>query len=204
MHVGRDHVVDHVLDLVVQVLAVEHPPALGVDDLALLVQHLVVLEDVLADLGVLALDLGLRALDLPGDHLGLDRHVLGDVEAVHDRLDRAGAEPPHQLVLQRQVEPGLARVTLPAGAAAQLVVDAAGVVPLGAEHVEPAGLDDLVGLLVAGLLPARQDLLEGLRVLLRRPPPGRGRAGAARPRRGTRGCRRAGCRCRGRPCWWPR
>ena len=148
-HVRLDDVVDHVPDLLVQVLAVEHPPALGVDDLALLVEHLVVLEDVLADLGVLPLDLGLRALDLPGDHLGLDRHVLGDVEAVHHRLDRAGPEAPHQLVLQRQVEPRLARVALPAGPAAQLVVDAAGLVPLGAEHVEPAGVDDLLGLVVA-------------------------------------------------------
>ena len=134
-----DGVVDHVADLVVQVLAVEHPAALGVDDLALLVEHLVVLEDVLADLGVLALDLGLGALDLPGDHLRLDGHVLGDVEALHDRLDRAGPEAPHQLVLQRQVEAGLARVALPAGATAQLVVDPPGLVPLGAEHVEAAG-----------------------------------------------------------------
>jgi len=30
----------------------------------------------------------------------------------------------------------------------------------------------------------------------------RGRADAARSRRGTRGCRRAGCRCLDRPCWW--
>jgi hypothetical protein len=56
-----DDVVDHVLDLLVQVLALEHLAALGVDDLRCLVQHLVVLEDVLADLEVLRLDLGLRA-----------------------------------------------------------------------------------------------------------------------------------------------
>ena len=63
----------------------------------------------------------------------------GMLKPVHDRLDRAGPEPPHQVVLQRQVEPRLARVALPAGAAAQLVVDAARLVPLGAEHVEAAG-----------------------------------------------------------------
>ena len=61
--VGGDHVVDHVADLLVQVLALEDPAALAVDDLALLVHHVVVLEDVLADLEVLLLDLGLRALD---------------------------------------------------------------------------------------------------------------------------------------------
>jgi hypothetical protein len=63
-------------------LALEDAAALGVDDLALLVHHLVVLEDVLADLEVLLLDLRLRALDGAGDHLGLDRHVVGQVERV--------------------------------------------------------------------------------------------------------------------------
>ena len=55
-------------------------------------------------------------------------------------------EPAHQLVAQGQVEPRLARVALPAGAAAQLVVDAPRLVPLGAQHVQPARLADLLGL----------------------------------------------------------
>src|SRR5205814_737196 len=50
--VGAGHVVDHVPYLLVQVFAVEYPPTLGVDHLALLVEYLVVLEDVLADLRV--------------------------------------------------------------------------------------------------------------------------------------------------------
>ena len=154
--VGADHVVDHVLHLLVQVFAVEHPLALGVDHLTLLVEHLVVLEDVLADLRVLRLDLGLRALDLAADHLRLDRYVLGDVEAVHDRLDGTGPEAPHQLVLQRQVEARLARVTLPAGPAAQLVVDTPRLVPLGAQDVQATGVDDLLALLLAQLLPLAQ------------------------------------------------
>ena len=112
-----------------------------------------------------ALDLRLRALDLPGDHLGLDGHVLRDVEAVHDRLDGAGSEAAHQLVLQRQVEAGLARVALAAGAAAELVVDAAGVVALGAQDVEPADVDDLLGLAVARLLDAGHDVLQRLLVM---------------------------------------
>ena len=51
-------------------------------------------------------------------------------------------EPPkqaHQVVLQREVELGFARVALPAGTAAQLVVDAAGLVALGADDAEAAG-----------------------------------------------------------------
>ena len=55
-------------------------------------------------------------------------------------------EQAHEVVGQRQVEAALARVALAAGATAQLVVDAARLVALGAEHVEATGLDDLVGL----------------------------------------------------------
>ena len=49
--------------LVVQVLAAEELAAPAVDDLALLVHHVVVLEEVLADVEVVAFDLLLRVLD---------------------------------------------------------------------------------------------------------------------------------------------
>ncbi len=154
-----DHAGDHVLDLLAQVLAVQDAVALGVDHLALEVHDLVVLEDVLADLEVLLLDLGLRAADGPGDHLVLDRDLVRHLQPGHDGLDHGGVEAPHQLVLQRQVEPGLTGVALAAGTAAQLVVDAAGLVALGAEHVQATGLADLVGL----GLDLGGDLLDQLR-----------------------------------------
>ena len=50
---------------VAEVLALEDLVARRVDDLALLVHDLVVLEDVLADLGVAGLDGVLRPLDRP-------------------------------------------------------------------------------------------------------------------------------------------
>ena len=114
-----------------------------VDHLALLVHHLVVLEDVLADLGVAGLDGVLGPLDGLGDHLRLDRHVVGQGLA-HHPAHGAGGEQAHQLVLERQVEAALAGVALAARTAAQLVVDPAALVALAAEHVEPAQLADLV------------------------------------------------------------
>ena len=63
------------------------------------------------------------------------------------QLIAPGGEDPHQLVLEREVEPALARVALAARAAAQLVVDAPALVALAAEHVEPAELEHLLGLL---------------------------------------------------------
>jgi hypothetical protein len=69
---GQD-VFDHFDGGVVNVLAVDDLLATSVDDLALFVHHLVVLEHVLADLGVATLDGVLSALDGLGDHLGFDR-----------------------------------------------------------------------------------------------------------------------------------
>src|SRR6202012_4629339 len=53
-----------------------------------------------------------------------------------------------------------------AGAAAQLVVDAARLVPLGAQHVEPAGLDDLLGFGRRLVFDDRQLLVPGRLVLV--------------------------------------
>ena len=85
--------------------------------------------------------------------------------------------------------PGIA---LAAGAAAQLIVDAAALVPLGADDIEAAGGDRLC--------------LEILRLRRGSPLPWRRArglpAGSRIPaRRASRHCRRAECRCRGRPCW---
>ncbi len=147
-----DRVVHEVPDLVLEVLALQDAAALAVDDLALPVEHLVVLQDVLARLEVLLLDLRLGGGDGAGDHLVLDRDVVRDVRHRHDALDHLGLEQTHQIVAQREVEPGLARVALTAGTTAQLVVDTARLVALGAEHVEPAELLDLFELRLHGLL----------------------------------------------------
>ena len=92
------------------------------------------------------------------DHLRLERHVVGE-RRVHHPLHQPGREQAHQLVFEREVEAALAGVALTAGAAAQLVVDAARLVPLGAEHVEAAEGADLVALDLALLLEARQQLV---------------------------------------------
>src|SRR5215468_4358980 len=60
------------------------------------------------------------------------------------------AETFQQLVLQRQVELTATRVALAAAAAEQLAVDPQRLVPLGAEHVQPAGLDHLARRLDVG------------------------------------------------------
>src|SRR5205085_5730123 len=73
-------------------------------------------------------------------------------------------------VFQGEVEAALARVALAAGAAPELVVDPAGLVPLGAEHVEAAEVDDLLALRLALRLEPLEQLVPALDVLLFRLP----------------------------------
>ena len=120
------------------VAALEHLVAVLVDDLALLVHDVVVLEDALADEVVLLLDLALGVLDLLREHLRLDRLLLAVLglraEAVEDLVDPVAGEQAHEVVLGGEEEARLAGVALAAGAAAQLVVDPARLVALGADR----------------------------------------------------------------------
>ncbi len=128
------------------IFAFERGAADGVDRLALLVHDVVVFEQVFAGLEVLGLDGLLRAFDAPRDELRFDGHALGHAQAIHQRLDALAAEYTQQIVFERKVKARGTRIALAAGAAAQLVVDAAGFVALGAEDVQSAQGDHFVAL----------------------------------------------------------
>ena len=148
---------DHAEDGILEVAAVEHLLALPVDDLALLVHHVVVFKRRLTGLEVAGLDAGLCVLDGLREHLVLDGRVLVEVHAVHEVRDALAAEQAQQIVLEREVEARLARVALTAGTAAELIVDAAGVVALGADDEQTAGLAHAVGLARdLGLVPGER------------------------------------------------
>ncbi len=136
-----------------------------------MVHHVVVLELALADLEVVAFDLLLRLLDLPRGHLHRDGLALGPL--VEEEVQPLRPEQPHQFVFERNVEARGAGVALTSGTAAQLVVDAAAFVALGAEDVQPAETDHFLPVRPARLLRLRQRLLvcssRGLRAGQRRP-----------------------------------
>ena len=79
-------------------------------------------------------------------HLRADRLAVGEVRVHHLGEQRVRPEDAQQVVLEAQVEPRQARVALAARAAAQLVVDAAALVALGAEHEQPARREHLLAL----------------------------------------------------------
>ena len=167
-NVFGDEVVDdaraHILDRRSSELGGHHLAPVLEDDLALVVHHVVELENVLANVEVARLDLLLRLLQRLVDPRMDDRLVLLEAEALEHRVHALGAENAHEVVLQRQEELRPARIALAAGTSAQLVVDAAALVPLGADDVEAAGVDRLL-LEIRDFRPDRRLLR---RALLRR------------------------------------
>src|SRR5215468_8048491 len=140
-----DRVLHQPVNGVGEILGPHDLRALRVDHLTLIVGHVVEQQQVLADVEVVRLDLALRLLDLAGEHAALDD--LAFLHAGHLqqalRAQRV-AEDAHEVIFHRQIETARARVALPAGSAAQLVVDAARFVALGTDDVESAGADHLV------------------------------------------------------------
>ena len=163
LHAAVHGVVHDLGDVVGQVLAIQNLVTLGVDDLALLVHDVIVLKDALTHGEVDALDLVLGALDGLGNDLVLDGHVVAHVGRDHhlgDAVHLVAAEQAHEVVLERQVELGLARIALTTGAAAQLVVDTTGLMALGADDGQAAGGKHALALGLAGLLGLSVKLLE--------------------------------------------
>ena len=132
---------DELLDLFGDVIAHEDSTAVTVDHFTLPVEHVVVFEHVLALLGVATLHLVLRVGDTRGDHAARDGNVIRCDR--HEPLGNGRVEQAHEVVRQRQVEAGFTRVALASGAAPQLIVDPAGLVSFGAQHVQATQLDDL-------------------------------------------------------------
>ena len=160
-HPALHRLAQHFENLLLQILAVQHLIALGVNDLALAVHHVVVLEHVFPDAEVSAFHLALGAFDGVGKHLVFDGDVFLHIEPVHNGLHPVAAEQAHQVILHGQVEPGGARVSLTAGTASQLVVDPAGLVALGAHDEQAARLPDLLRLGLDSVLIFLVQLLEG-------------------------------------------
>ena len=76
-----------------------------------------------------------------------DRLTVLQPQALQHPAHSVGAEDAHQIVFQRQEEVRAAWIALPAGAAAQLVVDAPALVAFGADDEQAAGV---LYLLVSG------------------------------------------------------
>src|SRR5665811_2338714 len=101
-------------------------------------KRVVEFDDALPDVEVVALDPRLGAFDGLADDARFDRDVVLQPQPLHQARYPLGGEALHEVVFEREVEARRAGVALAPGAAAELVIDPARVVALGADDVEPA------------------------------------------------------------------
>ena len=133
------HRLAHGFNVLRNVIHFHQRAALAVHHLALLVGDIVVFQQLLAHVKVAPLNFALRVFNGARHPRMLDGLALFHAEFFHQRGNFFRAEDAHQVVLHGKVEAARAGVALAPGAAAQLVVDAARFVALGAEHIKSAG-----------------------------------------------------------------
>ena len=97
---GLCRLADHVRDVHADTLTHQGVTTFGVDEVTLLVHHIVVLDEALTDTEVVLLDLLLGALNALRDHGAFNHLALLEAQTVHDRGNALGGEQTHQLVLE--------------------------------------------------------------------------------------------------------
>ena len=130
---GRDIILK---DQILLIHPFEQSPPQSVDRFALLVHHIVVLEQMFARFEVLPFHGLLRGLDAARNHPGFDGHALFHSQALEQFRDPLLGEDAHQVVFQRKVETRRPGITLASGAPAKLIVDAARLVAFRAENMQ--------------------------------------------------------------------
>ena len=141
-----DRLVAHVEDHVTDSIRIHDFGALVIDHLALIVHHVVILDDIFPLVVVARLDLFLRGFDRLRNPRVDDRLTLLQPVVHHPSQHVLLAEDAQQVVIEAEIKAAKARVALAARAAAQLIVDAAALVTLGAEDEQPANSADRVAL----------------------------------------------------------
>ena len=113
--------------------------ALLVDDSALFVHHIVILEQALTYSEVVLLHLLLGILDAAGNHGMLDHLTFLKAQTVHHTGNTLAGKEAHQLILKRNKEDTATRVTLTSRTTTQLTIDAAAFMALSANDSQTAG-----------------------------------------------------------------
>ena len=119
--------------LVMQVLAGEYILTLLIDNGTLLVQYIVIFQHGFTNVKVAAFHLLLGVFQRFADHLDLDGHGVIHTDFVQHGFKAVTAKQTHQIVIHRDIELAAANIALASGTAAQLVINAAALMALGAD-----------------------------------------------------------------------
>ena len=149
-HQAFRHRLEHIVEVDRQTLAREGIFATLIDRLPLNVHHVVVLQQALADAEVVLFDLLLGTFDRLGHHRMLDHFAFLMAHAVHQTGNALRLEQAHEVVFQRYVKLGRARIALATRTSAQLAVYPARVVAFRTDNGQTAGFAHIFGDLDVG------------------------------------------------------
>ena len=107
-----------------------------------MIQNIVILQNMLAGVKIKSFNFRLSGFQRLGNHAIFNRLIFGDFQKTHHLFYGVHGENPHQIIFQRNKKLRLARVALPTGAAAQLIINAPRFVPLGAQNRQAADFAD--------------------------------------------------------------
>ena len=151
----QNHIVADALHRGGEIIGFQYLVTLAVNHLPLIVGHVIVFQQILADIEVTPFYLALGILDGAGHPTVLDGLAVFQAQRTHHAADTIRSEDTHQIIFHGQEETGVARIPLTARTTTQLVINAAGFVTLGTDDVQASGFHDLV---MVGL-PLGADLL---------------------------------------------
>ena len=124
--------------------------AFCVDDITLLVHHVIVLDEAFTNTKVILLYFLLCTLDRRRDHIVLDHLAFLEAHLVHQASQAVRAEHTHEVVLHTHIEDRTTWITLTTGTTTELTIHTAALMTLSTNDSQTACVFHLLGELDIG------------------------------------------------------
>ena len=149
-HYGSRSVINHIGDIHTDTLTHQRVVAFRVDDITLLVHHIIVLDEAFTNTKVILLHLLLCTFDGVGDHLMLNHLALLEAHAIHQSSQTIRTEHTHQVILHTYKEHTATWVTLTSSTTTQLTIHTAALMALSTQDSQTTCFFHLSGKLNIG------------------------------------------------------
>ena len=132
------------------IVAVENLATHRIDDFAMAVNNVIVLDNVLAAIEVEAFDAFLCGFKRLANHAVANRHIIINAKALHDHRDAIALEDTHKVIFARDKELSRTRIALTTTTTTELVIDAARIMTSSTNHDETTEFSDAISKLNIG------------------------------------------------------
>ena len=130
MHMVLYNIAYHLKDNITHIVSVKNTQTLSINNLTLFVHNLIVFQNIFTNAVVIGLNLHLGFFYCAGKHLVLNGLAFRKSKGIEDAHQPLRAKQTHQIIFQRNVKSGFARIALTSGTTTQLIINSAGFVTL--------------------------------------------------------------------------